>query len=542
VFRELFKKFFPNSLDALIQKGMARRVKTVLIHWDMRLSSIPLLAFAVIHRIHEHLPGCKITFLTRSDLREGFRLLQGADVIFEPGSLSYDLVIETQIQPDFCSWQWGYLTPRLTWREEMERPIDLAKGFTYIGVEPSEKQFFDWDSFFSRIEKFGYVRVILFGSNQTVYTHKNIIDFRGTRSLYEQLSIIKNFCSAVLLPDSDLLSMIYYLDLSFPIQVISLFTGNEQGVLKQRVSSPNPKLSHKCLAQSATVDEVFDLLFPKKNSSPLSFCHKQSDVIAVKPKRVAAIILAGGQGSRLGFEGPKGLYEVGGKSLFKHVMEKIPSGVPALVMTSPLNHEETISYFAVNGLNARFFQQKMVDLLDENYEPLGFGPDGNGGVYKQLVLSGLLDELESEEINTVLISPIENPLADPVDPKLIQALRDADDDVMIKCVDRIKGESMGALSGDGIVEYFAITDDCYHYSYTGQVAMTTQFVRKAAAIELPYHWVLKKGLWKREKLLFDAFGLTKKIGALCYPRHECYGPIKGPESKEITEKLLAEFV
>jgi UDP-N-acetylglucosamine pyrophosphorylase len=256
--------------------------------------------------------------------------------------------------------------------------------------------------------------------------------------------------------------------------------------------------------------------------------------------------LAGGAGSRLGFSGPKGLFPILGKPLFQHHLEKIPLSMPVAVMTSPQNSEATKAYFEKNaffGREVRFFEQTTLPLLDEKYRPVGFGADGNGSVYASLLHSGILDEFERRGVQSVFFLPVENPLADPTDGRLLAL----NVDVAIQCVSRIKGESMGALAEDlTIVEYFNIAEDDYSYSYVGQVALSMPFLRKASSLSLPLHWVRKKAfiggqemwIWKREKLLFDAFPAAETRAALCCERELCYAPIKGAEQKDAVEKLL----
>jgi UDP-N-acetylglucosamine pyrophosphorylase len=105
-----------------------------------------------------------------------------------------------------------------------------------------------------------------------------------------------------------------------------------------------------------------------------------------------------------------------------------------------------------------------------------------------------------------------------------------------------KNESMGALAAHqgkiSIVEYFALQEDNFIFSYTGQVALSTHFVRQAASISLPYHWVRKKFLWKREKFLFDAFSIAVSIKALCYNRRACFAPVKELKNIGVVEALL----
>src|SRR5690606_6133231 len=100
---------------------------------------------------------------------------------------------------------------------------------------------------------------------------------------------------------------------------------------------------------------------------PLYTCCKASDFQSGSNRKVGAIILAGGQGTRLGVSGPKGLFSVGGKTLFEHVLKK---GGPVAIMTSPSNHEETVAFVRGLGWNACFFQQELLPLWDEEEKPV----------------------------------------------------------------------------------------------------------------------------------------------------------------------------
>ena len=76
------------------------------------------------------------------------------------------------------------------------------------------------------------------------FEEEGIVDLRGKTNLFEMLSIIKNRCRYLLVPDSGVLSITYYIDAHFPIDVVSLWADPRQGILKQNVSSPNPFLRH----------------------------------------------------------------------------------------------------------------------------------------------------------------------------------------------------------------------------------------------------------------------------------------------------------
>jgi hypothetical protein len=579
MFRTFARKFLPNPLDWKLKRAAKQNAKTVLLCWNRGLGDIALGIAAIVHRIRVYLPGAKISVLTRENLKDGFSLLDGLEIIAakdwkrgEPydwkkslPQKEFDLVLEKPSPTDWCRWQHMSFTPRLKWNWELDlhhRKFDLDDGFTYIGVQVVAETNYGlwrnypekrWNELFDFLEKRGDVKVILFGfASEMKFHHPMICDFRGKTSFFELLSLIKNRCFALIVPDSGIASMTYYLDESFPMRLITLWADPNHGILKQGVASPNPQLVHIPLIgerrdlSTVAANQVLDALFPKKVRKPLLSCAKAEDVGAIGTENTACVILAGGLGSRLGFMGPKGLFPILNKTLFQHHLEKAPPKMPVAIMISPQNSEETKAYFEKNGFFGRkilFFEQTVLPLLDEKYRAVGVGPDGNGSVYASLLNSGILDEFERLAVDSVFFIPIENPLADPVDGRLL-ALKA---DVAIKCVKRIKGESMGALADDlSIVEYFDVAEDDYSYSYAGQTVLSMPFLRKASAVKLPLHWVRKKAsiggremiVWKREKFLFDAFPIAAVRAALCYEREVCYAPIKGPEQKEAVEKLL----
>ncbi len=587
MFRTLKRLLLPNPLDFQLRK----QPKRVLVCWNRGLGDIALGLYAIVHRVKTLSPGAKVTFLVRANLADGMSMLDGVETLVasdwkrgEPhdvrGALQklgrtieeFDLVLEHPSPSEWCRWQYGKLTPKLRWDKKHDllwKRFGLQDGFTYIGVQAVAETNYGlwrnwpehrWRELFDEWGKLGHVRVLLFGYGHVPkFDHPMVIDLRGKTTLFELLSIIKHKCTALVLPDSGILSMTYYLDDPFALRVVSLWADPRHGILKQSVASPNPKLVHIPLVgalrdlSTVTTAQVTEACFPKRNLLPLRQCAMHTDV-AVQPLRhAAAVILAGGQGSRLKTPGPKGLFLLGGKTLFQHLIEKLPPSMPVAIMTSPLNHEETVRYFQQHNhfhRNVSFFTQDTIPLLDERYNEVGLGPDGNGGVYKKLVNSGILDTWEREKIDTVLIVPVENVLADPADKILVSHHRSQHADVTIKCIERRPGESMGLLVQTdeklGVAEYFTLGKEVQDvgYSYTGQLAVSTTFIRRASLSETPLHWVKKQlsiqghelAVWKRERLLFDAFHLATKTSALCYPRELCYAPVKGPESVAAAEK------
>ncbi len=174
--------------------------------------------------------------------------------------------------------------------------------------------------------------------------------------------------------------------------------------------------------------------------------------------KVAFLVVAGGQGTRLGFDRPKGLFEIGPvseKSLFQIHCEKILAlsrrhgqPLPLLVMTSDATDEETRSYFANQdyfGLAADdvwFFRQGTMPALDahtgkvliEAPGKLALSPNGHGGTLTGLAESGLLDRLERQRIRTVYYFQVDNPLIHLGDVLFLGQHLDQDAEVSSKVV------------------------------------------------------------------------------------------------------------
>jgi len=163
---------------------------------------------------------------------------------------------------------------------------------------------------------------------------------------------------------------------------------------------------------------------------------------AIKAGRVAAFTVAGGQGTRLGYDGPKGTYPVTpvtGKTLFRVFAEKIArSGerfgrtIPWFIMTSEINHAATVDAFEANdyfGLpkgSVHFFTQGLVPAVDRDgkillsaKDKIAMTPDGHGGSLRALVRSGAVDTMKEAGIDTVSYFQVDNPIIRCIDPAFI---------------------------------------------------------------------------------------------------------------------------
>ncbi|MBN2479965.1 MAG: UTP--glucose-1-phosphate uridylyltransferase [Parachlamydiales bacterium] len=316
-----------------------------------------------------------------------------------------------------------------------------------------------------------------------------------------------------------------------------------------------------------------------KNFQPLEVCEKankndfQAGNNLFLSKNIGCIILAGGQGTRLGFDGPKGLFEINGQTLFSHLFSKIlkkqkkyGKNFYVSIMTSHLNHEKIIkhfekeNFFGLKQEQVDFFRQDSYPFLDENgdwiflnnFEILK-GPDGNGNVFKNFYQSGLFEKYKIfKNIDQISVVPIDNILNDPFDEELFGFLKNNNLDVLIKCIKRDENQSkQGAickLNGSiKIVEYLHLDPrQNYYYSNTGIYAVSLKFIEKVINQNLPKYFVLKKidpekdiFAYKTETFIFDNFIYSNNIKTLLDDKNNFYFPIKDKISAEKLEKILS---
>ncbi len=155
--------------------------------------------------------------------------------------------------------------------------------------------------------------------------------------------------------------------------------------------------------------------------------------------RVAAFVVAGGQGTRLGYDGPKGAFPVGPiseKPLFAIFAEGIlaarrasGASIPWYIMTSRTNHQATVDFFEAHNYfdlprsDVRFFRQGMMPAVDfegklilADTDRLFWSPDGHGGSLRALVRTGMTDDMAARGIDHVSYFQVDNPLVPPLDP------------------------------------------------------------------------------------------------------------------------------
>ena len=317
--------------------------------------------------------------------------------------------------------------------------------------------------------------------------------------------------------------------------------------------------------------------------------------------RVCCLTVAGGQGTRLGFDGPKGTYPIGpvsGKSLFGYFAESIlRAGVKYgckiswYIMTSLLNCDATVDFFRKNdyfGLDPKqvfFFTQGTMpaisydgQLLLSAKDSLALSPDGHGGTLLALRKSGALSRMESEGTDVISYFQVDNPLVKMCDP-LFVGLHEIEHADMSAIMLAKTGpfEKLGNFCVSGgrlhIIEYSDLpTELAEKRNPDGSLAfvagspaihvISRRFVEELTAdgvLKLPWHRADKKipaidasgklvkpeapnGV-KLESFIFDALPLAKHTMILEGNRAEVFAPTKiatGVDSAESCRLMLIE--
>lgn len=181
---------------------------------------------------------------------------------------------------------------------------------------------------------------------------------------------------------------------------------------------------------------------PKPDQRVLYDNARKHGIELLSTGKVAVLMVAGGQGTRLGIDGPKGIVPVtpvAKRTLFElfagmvfAARQRYGVAIPWYIMTSPSNHEATVTYFQDHeyfGLppsDVVMFQQGMLPAFDlsgrllvSNKDQLALEPDGHGGSLKALAASGSLADLKRRGAETISYFQVDNPLVKPFDPLFI---------------------------------------------------------------------------------------------------------------------------
>ncbi len=317
---------------------------------------------------------------------------------------------------------------------------------------------------------------------------------------------------------------------------------------------------------------------------------------------LAVLLVAGGQGTRLGFDKPKGQFPIGpvsNKTLFQFHADKVfalarryGKPVPFLVMTSPATHADTVSYFeseryfGLGEANVRFFQQGTMPAVDittgrlllDAPGTLFSSPNGHGGTLTAVAESGLLDEVARAGVRHIFYFQVDNPLVKIGDPAFLGRHVADRSEASSKAISKAHAkEKMGVLAQIdgrcGIVEYSDLPDALAHETGSdgrlkyraGNPAIhlfSVDFLRRVTqgASKFPFHIARKKvphidsagrpvnpsieNALKFEMFVFDALPMADRWLVVESPRSEEFSPVKnatGADSPETTRRDLSNL-
>ena len=321
----------------------------------------------------------------------------------------------------------------------------------------------------------------------------------------------------------------------------------------------------------------------------------------IKNNHYAVVTMAGGQGTRLGHDGPKGTFLLGvdpePKYLFQLLAENLirhneEYGITLnwYIMTSTENNDQTISffkehkYFGYNPKYIKFFEQGNLPLLledgrlivDEGFH-IKLAADGNGCIYKAMKKNGILADMEAKGIDWIFIGAVDNALLNMVDPLLVGLTIEDGNEIGSKSVPKINAkEKVGVFckkdGKPGVIEYSELPEVMaeevdedggllYGESHIMCNLYSLSALKKIASKNLPYHSANKKASfmdengnmikvvtepngYKYEAFIFDGFNYFKDISILRGKREDDFAPIKnalGVDSPETATKLYNNF-
>ncbi|MBN1124991.1 MAG: UDPGP type 1 family protein [Sedimentisphaerales bacterium] len=316
--------------------------------------------------------------------------------------------------------------------------------------------------------------------------------------------------------------------------------------------------------------------------------------------KVAGFVVAGGQGTRLGFDGPKGNFPISPikkKTLFQifaeillAARERFQAEIPWYVMTSPLNNAQTIEIFEANqyyglpkedvlifqqGTNPNFDFEGRIFLSDKH--TIAKSPDGHGGSLKALYASGAISDMRDRGIEQISYWQVDNPLIHLMDPLFIGLHAQAGAGMSSKTLKKSGPlEKVGNFClVDGrvtVIEYSDLPDEQSHRTNPdgslvfelGSIAIhmiSVAFVEKLNqhGFALPVHKAIKKIPYlngeanfiepdkpngvKLETFVFDALPMSKKSIILETIRNQEFAPVKnatGTDSAEATYQMMID--
>lgn len=360
--------------------------------------------------------------------------------------------------------------------------------------------------------------------------------------------------------------------------------------LKQLVQTHVLNEEPACAADYSDLQPATYLAHPKQGGDPARWqAAYDLGVQALQDGRVAAFTVAGGQGTRLGFEGPKGTFPISplsNKTLFQIFAEKLlrsserfNTQIHWYILTSEINHQATVEafeqadYFGLSHQAVHFIVQGLVPAVDysgklllEAPDKIARTPDGHGGALRALVRSGAIDALKVLGVDVISYFQVDNPMVACLDPAFIGFHLLEQSQLSSKMVQKAHAsEKVGVFcqcSGkQRVVEYSDLPESLQTaYNSEGELLykggsiaihlFDRDFVEQVAgsACELPFHRADKKIPYinaagehiqpseangvKFELFVFDALPLAERTLIIETQRENEFSPVKNAEGAD----------
>ena len=309
---------------------------------------------------------------------------------------------------------------------------------------------------------------------------------------------------------------------------------------------------------------------------------------AIKEGKLAVVTMAGGQGTRLGFDGPKGTFDLGlgnHKTLFAILCDTLKESkkqygvtIPWYIMTSEENNDETEKffknkeYFGYPKEDITFFKQGKFPMMDTKgkilIDPDGTvkeAADGHGGVYIAMLKNKIMDDMKKRGVEWVFIGGVDNVLAKMVDPTLVGLAISQNVPAAGKSVVKAyPEEKVGVFCKKGgkpsVIEYTELPEEmATEMNEKGELKFgethllcnlfNLKAIEEISKNILPYHMAFKKAsyldengqlvvpsepnAYKSEAFLFDAFEQLDNMAILRVKREEEFAPVKNSDEKGV---------
>ena len=321
---------------------------------------------------------------------------------------------------------------------------------------------------------------------------------------------------------------------------------------------------------------------------------------SIKEGKYAVVTMAGGQGTRLGFSGPKGTFKLDigkkGKYIFEILTETLKRAYKEYgfesywyIMTSEENNDDTIKFFEENNYfgydkeKVKFFSQGKLPLIDKNGKLLigkdfkiREASDGNGGVYVALEKNKMIDHMKKNGIERVFICGVDNIMVNMVDPVFLGMTIEKNVPIASKSISKLyPDEKVGVFcirdKKPGIIEYIELTEEMRNaknengkliYGDANIVShlLKVDALEEIATKKLDYHAAVKKNAYinenleeviptepnsyKFESFIFDGFKFLDNMAVLQVKREEEFSPIKnkdGLDSPATAKEIYCKY-